>query len=351
MYPIDSGGMRLWQTVSRQTANIGVYLNGGAEALVLTEADILWGGLTVRRSAVSGVTIAPGECIAAELRLRLNNYGGKWDAMRFSGAEFRVTVGVKDGTAAGVCTIPMGIFYADEVMRDGDAVVITALDALATLDRAANLTGYRFPMTAGALVKKLCDDAGVPFVGGIPHGENAACARPSTAGVSYRRLLAWACQLTGCCGYIDGEGYFRMGWYEQVPALDLFPGQVFSAPVSEKQVRVSGVYVRLQSGLEHLEGDETGLVLKIEENELMGEISGSGSAEEWAQSLSFLIGTSYYPFEAVTLPAPYLLPMDCVSLYDRRGNDVTLCITDTVFTLNGNTALQGKGESGMLSAR
>lgn len=222
--------MRLWQTVSRQTANIGVYLNGGAEALVLTEADILRGGLTVRRSAVSGVTIAPGECIAAELRLRLNNYDGKWDAMRFSGAEFRVTVGVKDGTAADVCTIPMGIFYADEVMRDGDAVVITALDALATLDRAASLTGYRFPMTAGALVKKLCADTGIPFVGGIPHGETPpARARPPPASATAacsRGLVS----SPAAAAISTGKGTSAWAGTNSSPPLTFFPGRCFPPP-------------------------------------------------------------------------------------------------------------------------
>ena len=68
--------------------------------------------------------------------------------------------------------------------------------------------------------------------------------------------------------------------------------------------------------------------------------------ETVAQNLyETLAGFAYVPFSATVKPMPWLYPLDIISFVTLNGESVQTIITDFTFTINGNTVLEGKGET------
>ena len=94
MYPIESKALELYKANYRQVATITMETE--TETITITEADIKDGGLLLNRYCASGERIEVGSAIAGELSLQLNNKDGKFNSVKFEGAELYVTMGVKD---------------------------------------------------------------------------------------------------------------------------------------------------------------------------------------------------------------------------------------------------------------
>ena len=204
MYPISSTALAKFQSGAMQYARI---TNGNT---VITNANIVQGGMSINRYVATGESVSVGSCVAAELSLVLSNRDGSWNSFSFDGKEFFVEVGVYT-SASTITYIPMGYFTVDEVKFDRNTVTLAALDRMVKFDDAIDLTQFTFPYTLKTLLERICTVCGVPLgtTGNFINYGRSVAAMPSEA-KTYRDVLRWICELAGTNGYISYDGNFYM---------------------------------------------------------------------------------------------------------------------------------------------
>lgn len=343
-YPISSTALDLFKTPYRQIAEIA--FTGTDQTLHLTDADIPLGGLSVNRYCVSGNKIEIGSVIAAELSLTLDNSDGKFDDVVFEGAEIFVRVGTKKWDAkrwekADFHYVPIGYFTVDEVPRKLASITLTALDRMVQFDKPVDNTLFDFPMDVVTMTERICDICNIicdTNVSLLPNHGYIIQQMPEDDGLTYRQLLSWIAEITGTCGFMDWNGHLILKWYEAIDlTIDL--SDRFDSDLQENAVVLSGVQV-IEGDNVYLVGDD-GYAMNIEENALI-----QHDHREVAEALyEVLKGFTYTPFTATVKPMPQLYPLDVIGFVDKSGAKHTIIITDTTFTLNKSTILQGKGET------
>lgn len=176
MQNISNAALELFKGNALQIARIKVNPVVG-EPFNITESDILTGGFQLNRSSVSGGTIELGSVIASELLLNLDNYDGKFDDIRFEGAEIYIYVGVEkndsDVENPTYHIVPLGYFTVDEASKSGNAISIAALDRMVWFDKKVR-SDFVFNTTIRYMVESICDDCGIMLATnlvGLPNSE------------------------------------------------------------------------------------------------------------------------------------------------------------------------------------
>lgn len=348
MNQIESAAENLLLSNSRQTAEIT--FNGLDTDLVITESDILLGGLTIDRASVSGSKIEIGSAIASELSLTLKNTpdeihpNGKFSGIRFEGAELYVKIKVKDYFTPDAPTyeIPIGYFTVDEPSRPLSSIRLSALDRMVQFDKAVDWSLLQFPMTVNALLSQIANICEVPFYGDVldrPNGEYEILNQPESKDITYRQLLQWVAELTATCAFIDYNGELQLKWYEPTD-VSVTPSERYSSDMLENDITITGIEVVDNEDNVICVGSNA-YTLRIEGNEL---IQGDyeGVAQEVYESIG---GFTYRPYEASVKPMPYLFPMDMLNYTDKDGITHNGIVTNVTFTMNGSTSIKGQGET------
>lgn len=344
MYPITKEARDLFAVPYRQIVDIRFH--GQDTDLHLSESDITSGGLSVNRYSVSGNRLEVGSVVAAELTLKLDNTDGRFNTVRFEGAELFVRVGVKKWDAhrwenAVIHYIPLGYFTVDESPRKLREITLSALDRMVQFDKPVDPGVLTFPTAVSDLLVRICDVCNVALgtdAVSLPNHDYVITSAPSTENLTYRQLLAWIAEITGTCGFMDWNGNLILKWYADTDTVLDLPDR-FTSDLEEAPIQITGVQVA-DNEESFLAGAE-GYVLNIEGNELIQHDYASV-----AQTLYAVVGGfSYTPFSAAIKPAPHLYPLDMVTFLDKTGTQHTTVITDFTFTLNANTSVAGKGET------
>lgn len=344
MYPIPQTALDLFKASYRQV--LEVTMTGTEATATITDSDVVAGGMSVNRYCLSGNRIEVGSAIAAELTLTLDNADGKFDDVVFEGAELFVRVGVKKWDAkrwenAILYYVPIGFFTVDEVPRKLASITLTALDRMVLFDKAVDSTLLAFPTTVDALLSRICDICNVTIgfnVSELLNHDYEIAEFPVGDNLTYRQLLSWIAEITGTCAYMDWDGRLMMDWYT-VTDTTIEACDRFSSDLQENSITISGVQV-VDGETVYLAGDD-GYALNIESNGLI-QTDHMAVADSLYEVLG---GFTYIPFTATVKPMPHLYPLDVISFVDKNGTPRQTIVTDTTFTLNTSTILQGKGET------
>lgn len=123
------------------------------------------------------------------------------------------------------------------------------------------------------------------------------------------------------------------------PAVtEITPADRFSSDIYENPITITGVSVKGEENEALFGSDEYALL--IEGNELITD----DDVETIADNLAGLVGFSYYPFQASTLPMPYLYPLDIVAV-QYKGQWYDGALTEVSFTASNATDMKSVGES------
>lgn len=337
-YPVTSAAYALFAANAPQIAKIT--FSGVDETLTITNSDIAEGGLTIDRSVCSGNAIEVGSCIAAEMQLILDNNSGKWNDVKFEGAEMYVQIGVElsDGT---IEYCPFGYFTVDEVPRKLSRITLTALDRMVMFDRPYDATQIAYPCTVAYLVDRICTICGVTLRTSLAAMTNASytvSASPAADELTYREILSWCLEIMGCCGFIDWTGQLVVGWYENTSTV-LTTANRYSSDIFENAISITGVDITYNDTVYSAGTD--GYRLNIEGNGLIQSDPSDIAANLYAK----VSALSYKPFSAVTMPYIDIYPLDVFSYRDASENVSTVAVTATNFCLNCNLSLKGAGET------
>lgn len=347
MYPISQSLRELFLNEHRQVAEIVVSPVEG-EQITITDADIQ-GELAIDRYCVSNNRIEIGSAIAAELTMKLNNNDGRFNNVKFEGAEMFVQIGVSDWNSLDADTyyIPMGYFTVDKAPKKTTTMTIEALDRMVLFDKPWD-SALEFPATVEQIITDACDNCNVStetVLSGLPNASYSVAERPTGNNITYRTIIQWCAELTGTCAYIDWEGELRFEWYHLPEDITAIPEPVlntsnrYSSDIDESPITVTGISVTADNNV-YLSGTDE-YAINIENNGLV-----QADYESIVSALApQLVGFTYTPFKAVTKSAPYIYPLDFITYVDKYGNETETIVTDARFSLNLNTKMAGKGET------
>ena len=347
MYRTTDEAINLLNKNYRQVVRIS--FNGTQETLALTEANILQGGFSITRGAVSGDRLEIGSAVAAELKLQLDNRDGRFDETTFEGAELFVEIGVKKWDArewehAIMHWIPCGYFTVDEPPRALRTISLSALDRMVKFDRMVDTSLIQFPISVEMLVNRCCTICGVTLASGqlvnLPNKDYLVSNMPSTEqAITYRNLIKWAAAIMGTCAYIDWDGKLRFQWYVDCEQ-SIDSSKRYSSDMLEQDVTITGIAFTDTDKVQYIAGTKDYAL------DMTGNFLIQHDAQQVVNTIYQRIGGfTYRPYTATIKPSPYLFPLDVIDYVDKNGNSHVSVITNVTFTINGNTKIDGKGET------
>lgn len=344
MFPVSNEALDLFSSNCRQTAEVIFY--GTDLTFTITESDIMVGGLTIDRYSVSSSKIELGSACAAELALTLDNRDGKFNDVKFEGAELFVRIGITrcegiDEEQAITQYVPLGYFTVDEPARALQTISLSALDRMVLFDKNIDWSLFTFPMTVKDILSQTCAICNVPLgtdISDRPNFDYVVQEAP-TDETTYRQIIQWVAELTATCAFIDWEGKLSLSWYKPT-TVRISPSERYSSDMLENDIIISGVEVIDIDSNVFLTGDD-GYAFHIEGNNLI-----QHDYRAVCEAIYGVVGGfTYRPYECTVKPMPYLFPMDMVEYVDKNGVSHSTIVTNLTFTMNGSTAVKGQGET------
>lgn len=323
---------------------------------IITSDRICDGGLSIDRTAVSGSKLELGSAIAATLSLTLYNTDKKYDDVNFEGVEMKVSVAVDEDSPTWV---PLGVFIVDTPPRHLSTISISAMDRMVLFDKDASGFDYDTSSTVAEVIQACAKAAGVPLADtnmkNLPN-YNVQVSKPETQStITYRTLLQYCAALTGTFAYMNETGKLAFRWYDTTAGFAMTPANRYSSDIYEQDVTITGLTYTIKS--QDSEGKETstvnvygsaGYAFDFTDNLLIAGNAARNQALTVVQSK--IIPTTYRPYSAEILPAPWLFPGDAVTYLpvdkdDTAANRVFSVVTNMAYTLNGSTTIAGQGET------
>lgn len=238
MYPVSDELMALFESGARQVVTITGATDKDGNAITLTDADIVQGGLAVDRySSTGGNMLEFGTAVAAECSINLYNGDGEHEDTALLGNELYIQVGIADRSDLG--TIPLGYFTPSNVQRQRSSIIYTGYDRMTKFNTLVpwavsngvtivdeTETGITSPMALSDMVEAICDYCGVPlgsdfdapdiFWASIDYYPNKdySCTIPYQDGLTFRTVIQWAAFLMGTNAYIDYDGTLKFEWHK-----------------------------------------------------------------------------------------------------------------------------------------
>lgn len=353
-----------WQSGGHQIAKVestglryvstGKLLNTTDQTI--TSDRICDGGLSIDRTAVSGSKLELGSAIAATLSLTLYNTDKKYDDVNFEGVEMKVSVAVDEDSPTWV---PLGVFIVDTPPRHLSTISISAMDRMVLFDKDASGFDYDTNSTVAEVIQACAKAAGVPLADtnmkNLPN-YNVQVSKPETQStITYRTLLQYCAALTGTFAYMNETGKLAFRWYDTTAGFAMTPANRYRSDIYEQDVTITGLTYTIKS--QDSEGKETSTVnvygsadyaFDFTDNLLIAGNAARNQALTVVQSK--IIPTTYRPYSAEILPAPWLFPGDAVTYLpvdkdDTAANRVFSVVTNMAYTLNGSTTIAGQGET------
>lgn len=323
---------------------------------IITSDRICDGGLSIDRTAVSGSKLELGSAIAATLSLTLYNTDKKYDDVNFEGVEMKVSVAVDEDSPTWV---PLGVFIVDTPPRHLSTISISAMDRMVLFDKDASGFDYDTNSTVAEVIQACAKAAGVPLADtnmkNLPN-YNVQVSKPETQStITYRTLLQYCAALTGTFAYMNETGKLAFRWYDTTAGFAMTPANRYSSDIYEQDVTITGLTYTIKS--QDSEGKETSTVnvygsadyvFDFTDNLLIAGNAARNQALTVVQSK--IIPTTYRPYSAEILPAPWLFPGDAVTYLpvdkdDTAANRLFSIVTNMAYTLNGSTTIAGQGET------
>lgn len=374
MYPITDAVKALFEAEQNKVLRItGTDKNG--VAISITDDDVIIDSFQVDRYSCNGEKLEVGTAIAAQMSMKLENIDGRYDGIVFEGAELFVEVGIADWTQANptITWVPCGYFTPDVQPRRMTTISITALDRMTNFDAVSPaltpwttasgeymtdsqgniiyfISSLEFPATITNIIKRVALLCNVPFTQslvGFPNANLVIDQMPVLEQtVTYRNVIQWCAGIMGANAWIDWTGSLRFSWYNNTTNYTSTVDNRYSSDMQENDITITGVSFTNENNIKIVSGTDDYAI----------DMSGNYLA---AMKLSTILpavnaavnGFTYRPFQASSINAPYLWPMDIVTFTDKDGNDHYGALTNVTFGLNGSIVLQSKGETAETNSR
>lgn len=348
MYPVSSAVAQLYAAEQRQVLRItGTDKNGAA--ISITDADIMLNGFSIDRYSCTGKRLQVGTAVSSEMSLKLNNSDGKYNSIVFENAELYAEIGIADWSLANptISWMPCGYFTPDEQPRTRDFITLSALDRMIRFDITPfDVADLTFPTTVAALVAQVTGICNVPFtqnISSLPNANFTIQAIPATSQeITYRNIIQWCAGLMATNAFIDWNGELQFKWYTFPSSVYAStPALRYSSDHDEDNITITGITYKDSEDVVHVAGTNT-YPIDMSDNLLV-----AANIDTAIQAVSLrLRNFTYRPFEAQTINAPFLWPMDMIRFTPTGSTTgINTIVTNVNFGINGKMALAAKGET------
>lgn len=353
--------------------------------IAVDSSQIMQGGVTIDDGTSSTSSFDIGSAIINKLTLQLNNTDDAFSDYNFTDAVINVWIGKQ--LPDRVEWLKKGVFNAEDPKANTSILTIEALDNMEKFDRDydGNMT---FPTTLQSIVQYCCDKCGVlSNVGQFDFYNYPIAENPfdPDQDYTYREILHYAAQVSGCYARCNVDGRLELKWYDRTifetnqvdggyfdagtPAYtsgDNLDGGNFtdyasgdsadggdfanaswnqyhhitaisSLEVSTDDVVITGIQVKAMDKKQDnktLEGEtvlfgEKGYVLSISKNPLIPYGKASEGANHLGQKI---VGMRFRKMSSSCLGDPSIEAGDAAFVSDRKGNTYQCYITNLTYT-------------------
>ena len=336
-------------------------LNEGEETeLVLTSDDVVQGSLTIDRTVVTRDVLEIGTAVAAELAVKIRNRDGQFDDVNFEGMEAKVEVGVKKWDAyvwenAQIEYIPMGYFTVDTATRQRFSIAIKATDRMSSLldvhvDWSA--IGGGTNKTVGALLTAVCTACdvvlGTPASSLLNNTIYINYLTGDTDALVYRNLIQWIATISGTCAYFGRDGKLYFGWINST-TYEAPASRRYKSTFAYNEITLTGMLYTSSDSLRFEIGNVYQYPLELPQAGIIQDrdiYPGDADFEDFLWSIATeFVNYTYLPFTASVKPAPYLDPLDQVTVVDSGGTSHIAPLTSITYRANAATAIESCGKS------
>lgn len=361
--------------------------------LDLSDEDFMSGGIAIEDSTSSPSSFDIGTVIINQLTLRLNNTENKFSQYDFNGASILPYVGLELSETTE--WLRKGVFEVYEPNSNNGIINIIAFDNMKKLDKPFSLCTITFPCTVLALLQQCCLDCGVPLLtSSFTNSSLVIATRPTDEAITYREVVSYIAQLSGCYARCDTYGRLELKWYdtsafEQEDNVDGGAFDVTTEPsyqsgdnkdggnftdyssgdsvdggtflnqrqyhhlydimttptISTDDVVITGLKVSVVDS----EGVETsslfgsaGYVLEIANNPLISREQVTTIANSVG---AMIVGMKFRPLSISVIGDPSIEAGDCAYVTDRKQNTYQTYITNVSYKIGSNESISCGAES------
>ena len=243
--------------------------------------------------------------------------------------------------------MPCGYFTPDEQPRTRDFITLSALDRMMLFDITPfDATDLNLPKTVAALVTQVAGICNVPFtqnISSLPNASFTIQSIPATSQeITYRNIIQWCAGLMATNAFIDWNGELQFKWYTLPSSVYAStPALRYSSDHDEDNITITGITYKDSEDVVHVAGTNT-YPIDMSDNLLV-----AANIDTAIQAVSLqLRNFTYRPFEAQTVNAPFLWPMDMIRFTPTGSmTGINTIVTNVNFGINGKMALAAKGET------
>lgn len=265
--------------ISLSNSNIATRLENGENVLtnfqviftrtgLTIESNNLWeGGIEIDDSVSSDSELQIGTAIINKCTITINNSSGTYNSYDFEGDNFVIACYlINPDNTSEYERIAKGFYIVEEASYTDNLITLNCYDSMFAFDKSYDNASCVYPATLETIVQSACNDVQLVTYGSFdsPLKDIVINRRPKK-GTTYREVISWCAQLTGCFARCDNNGRLRIKWFSSTTEANI--RSIFSKTLDHHTYTITGVrgvYRQYAEDQEAVYGNQTSAVPVIE---------------------------------------------------------------------------------------
>lgn len=324
-----------------------------------------------------------GAAVIKEYTAVLDNFDGKYNGLKFEGADIQAVVALKLANEEWEY-LDKGLYRIVQAKAIGETISVKAYDSMLFFDRPYSDSNLSYPASLQQIVHNACTDCQITYDGtGIQMTDFIVQKRPNDEALTYRDIISYAAQIMGCYAKISHLDRLEFSWYEKLPDFinagtffehtDIVSGGTFTSipediicaafgslgdnhhlydlktkSINTDNITITGVRVvpEVEKSDNQITVDygQENYMIVIEQNPLIQDSVSAQSAATYVGQK--LVGMTFRPLTVSVQSDPSIEAGDLVVISDDpRNNSVQSVITNTTFVMGGAQKIECTAET------
>lgn len=318
-----------------------------------------WQGGFSWEDAVASSNFEIGSAIINKVTLVLNNIYEDFDEYDFFGATAILKIGLEINGVIEKVTIGK-YTVVNQPKYNGSLITIELYDNMYKFDKPYSESTLIYPVSLDTIVRNACTNCGVTLITtNFPNKNFVVLNRPDDERLTYREVIAYAAQISGCYARCNENGYLAFGWFdfdslETAKTTDNVSGvhyidDLYSKQFSVDEVVITGVkvsvdydrevqetqssntYTRTEFATEEYLSGTDGYVITIKNNQLIDHTQVQTVATYLGNRIN---GVSFRTADVTHGSDPSIEAGDVAVYIDNKNRRYGALISKTVFSSN-----------------
>lgn len=318
-----------------------------------------WQGGFSWEDAVASSNFEIGSAIINKVTLVLNNIYEDFDEYDFFGATAILKIGLEINGVIEKVTIGK-YTVVNQPKYNGSLITIELYDNMYKFDKPYSESTLIYPASLDTIVRNACTNCGVTLITtNFPNKNFVVLNRPDDERLTYREVIAYAAQISGCYARCNENGYLAFGWFdfdslETAKTTDNVSGvhyidDLYSKQFSVDEVVITGVkvsvdydrevqetqssntYTRTEFATEEYLSGTDGYVITIKNNQLIDHTQVQTVATYLGNRIN---GVSFRTADVTHGSDPSIEAGDVAVYIDNKNRRYGALISKTVFSSN-----------------